>query len=1460
MEQLLHVGLDVGSTTVKIVIMDENLNTLYTDYQRHFSDTKNTVCNVLSDLASKYENAEFTIALTGSGAMSAAKFLDLPFIQEVVSCKRAVEKYIPQTDVVIELGGEDAKIIYFDKSIEQRMNGTCAGGTGAFIDQMASLLHTDPTGLNELAKSHKMIYPIASRCGVFAKTDIQPLLNEGAAKEDIAASIFQAVVNQTISGLACGRPIRGKVAFLGGPLNYLSELRNRFIETLHLEGDAIIIPEEAHLLVAKGAALDSLYSSHPITSEKLKSKIEMLKVSHDDTSHPLSPLFSIDAEYQEFKERHSKETVKKGDLKTYEGDCFVGIDAGSTTTKLVVIDREGTLLYSLYGSNEGNPLQSVINMLKKLYAEKPEKAIIRYSGVTGYGEKLVQTALNVDLNEIETIAHYTAAKQFMPNVTSIVDIGGQDMKYIRMKNGAIDNIMLNEACSSGCGSFIETFAKSLNLSIEEFVEAALEARKPVDLGSRCTVFMNSKIKQAQKEGYSVGDISAGLSYSVIKNAIQKVMKVRDVKTLGSHIVVQGGTFYNDAVLRAFELIVGRNVIRPDIAGLMGAYGAALLSKEQFEANLDMEYTSTLAKVEDLEKLKIDISHVRCNGCENHCLLTINKFNNGAKYISGNRCEKGAGIVSDEKKDLPNIMKYKYERIFGYTPLEEKDAPRGTVGIPRVLNMYEDYPFWFTFLTNLGFRVILSEKSNRKTYEKGMESMPSESVCFPAKLSHGHIVGLIKQGIKTIFYPCMPYSRKEYEKADNHYNCPIVISYSEVLKNNVEELKEKDIKFLNPFLPFEAKTLAETILNLPEFEEYHFTKKELLLAAKKAEEEYQKCKQDIRNKATEALKYMKENNLKGIVLAGRPYHVDPEVNHGIDTLITSLGLCVLTEDSICSQTEVKRPIRVVDQWVFHARLYAAADFVGKQDNLELVQLNSFGCGVDAVTTDQVEEILSSYGKMYTLIKIDEINNLGAVRIRIRSLLASMKKREQSKSSDEKHSGNYEVNKKIFTKDMKKDYTILVPQMAPIHFELLESAVRSSGYKVELLRECTQHTVETGLKYVNNDACYPSILVTGQMIEALESGKYDLNKTALIMSQTGGGCRATNYIGFIRKALKDAGFENIPVISFNVVGMEKMPGFKLTMPLIERLLKMGVYADLLQKMLTKNRAYEVHKGETQKLFDEWMEKCKKLLEKSTLKEFKQSMYDIVNDFEKIELDTSVEKPKVGIVGEVLIKYHPFGNNFVANKLEEEGAEVVLPDFMGFIKFIATHKITFNQLIKTDKVKAKLFKAAIKLIDLLEKDACLALQSSKKGYLLPCNIFELETKVKDILSIGNQTGEGWFLTAEMIEYIEHGIPNIVCVQPFACLPNHVVGKGVIKTIRSKFPEANISPIDYDPGASEANQTNRIKLLMTVAKDNLRKKQNEKKAVEKENVTAEDIKQENANNENISSENVEVKNMKGE
>ena len=1426
MKDIIHVGIDVGSTTVKIVVMNQDLEVLYSTYKRHFSDTKNTVCECLEELAKKFEEYDMTIALTGSGALSVSEFLGLPFIQEVVACKRTVEKYIPQTDVVIELGGEDAKIIYFGKSIEQRMNGTCAGGTGAFLDQMATLLNTTTPGLNELAKNYNTIYPIASRCGVFAKTDIQPLLNEGAAKEDIAASIFQAVVNQTISGLACGRPIRGKVAFLGGPLSYLSELRKRFIETLELTDDEIIVPEDAHLLVAKGATIDSV-QYNPISIEKLKSKIELLRNYHDTASDSLKPLFTIENEYKEFKERHSKHNVPKRDLKSFSGDCFLGIDAGSTTSKLVLIDDQSNLLYSSYKNNEGKPLQTVIGMLKELYSVLPKKAVIRYAGSTGYGEKLIATALNLEIGEIETIAHYTAAKKFMPNATSIVDIGGQDMKYIKIKNGAIDNIMLNEACSSGCGSFIETFAKSLKLTVEEFVEEAIKSNRPVDLGSRCTVFMNSKIKQAQKEGYKVGDISAGLSYSVIKNAIQKVMKIRDVQTLGDAIVVQGGTFYNDAVLRAFELIVGKDVIRPDIAGLMGAYGIAVLAKEEFDMNNDKKYVSRITKNAELDNLQVTIIHTRCHGCENNCLLTVNEFSSGKRFISGNRCERGAGIEKS-KTQIPNLYKYKYQRLFQYKPLEETQAKRGTIGIPRVLNMYEDYPFWFTLFTNLGFRVILSEKSDRKTYEKGMESMPSESVCYPAKLSHGHIVSLINQGIKTIFYPCMMYSRQEDSQANNKYNCPIVVSYSEVIKNNVEELKSQGIKFLNPFLPFDKTGLVKRLYELEEFKEYNFTKKELKIAVEKAEKEYQKYKEDVRKKGEETLAYIKENNIKGIVLAGRPYHVDPEINHGIDTMITSLGLCVLSEDSIAHLGTVKRPIRVVDQWVYHSRLYRAADVVGNNKDLELVQLNSFGCGVDAVTTDQVEEILASFGKMYTLIKIDEVNNLGAIRIRIRSLIASMNKRTKIQP---KCVGKYEIQKVEFTKEMKKDYTILVPQMAPIHFEIFEKVLQSEGYKVKLLRESTAHTVETGLKYVNNDACYPSILTIGQLLEEVESGNYDTNKLALMMSQTGGGCRATNYIGFIRKALRDAGYPEIPVISFNFVGLEKNSGFKITLPLVKKLIKAVIYGDLLQKLLYKNKAYEINKGETEKLYYKWLEKCKKLSVEANTKEFNQSLYDIVNEFEQIKLDTTKEKPKVGIVGEILIKYHPFGNNYCTDLLDREGAEVVMPDLMGFVKYVMMNGVVKGKILGKGGFTSKIYKTAIKVVDTIEKDYKKALEGSKKGYLPPCNIEELAEMVEEILSTGNQTGEGWILTAEMLEFMNHGIENIICLQPFACLPNHVVGKGVIKTIRNKYPEANISPIDYDPGASQSNQINRIKLLITIAKDNMKLQEKRKKATEQEN-----------------------------
>lgn len=985
MTQLLHMGLDVGSTTVKIAILDEKDNLIFSHYQRHYSDILKTVSSLVQEVYHKYQSADITVNVTGSSGMLISEQLGVSFVQEVIACAKAVEKYIPQTDVAIELGGEDAKITYFGDSLELRMNGTCAGGTGAFIDQMAILVKTDASGLNELAQGHREIYPIASRCGVFAKTDIQPLLNEGAAKEDIAVSIFQAVVNQTIAGLACGKPIRGKVAFLGGPLSFLPELRNRFIVTLRLEPENVIVPENAQLFVAKGAALSSK-GEKAVCLQKIYDSLTNLSVGSPANSF-LRPLFKDQLEYLEFEERHSLNKVRRGSLQETRGNCFLGIDAGSTTTKLALIDQEGKLLYSHYGSNGGSPLNSTREALQALYQEMPPEAAIGCAAVTGYGEALLKAALKIDMGEIETVAHYKGAEFFLPGVQFILDIGGQDMKCMKIRDGVIHSIMLNEACSSGCGSFVETLSKTLSLPIEEFVQKGLYAAHPVDLGTRCTVFMNSKIKQVQKEGADLGSIAAGMSYSIVRNALFKVIRVNKAADIGEKIVVQGGTFHNNAILRSFELETGHQVVRPDIAGIMGAFGAALLARDGYEEGK----VSTILGAEELREFTSEIKTKHCTICGNSCLLTVNHFSDGRDFITGNRCERGSGIMM-EAVGIPNLFQYKYKRIFDYKPLAKEEARRGEIGIPRVLNMYENYPFWFTLLTELGFRVVLSSRSSKKIYEMGMETVSSDTLCYPAKITNGHILDLMKKGIKIIFYPCLPRDEKEFSGANNNFNCPVVTSYPEAIKANVDDLSGAGITYLYPFLPIESIPHMK-IRVYEEFRQFGVSRKEVEQAVDKAYAERENVRREISEKGKETLRHLEENKLKGIVLAGRPYHLDPEINHGIPEMITGLGLAVLTEDSVCQLGEVERPLRVLDQWVYHSRLYAAASFAATRNDLELVQLNSFGCGLDAVTTDQVQEILEQYRKTYTLVKIDEINNLGAVRIRIRSLLAAMREREK-----------------------------------------------------------------------------------------------------------------------------------------------------------------------------------------------------------------------------------------------------------------------------------------------------------------------------------------------------------------------------------------------------------------------------------------------------------------------------------
>lgn len=1408
MKDLLRMGIDIGSTTVKVVVIDENNQMLFSRYERHYSEILDTVKKLATEAYDEIGEKSVTAMITGSGGVSLSEAVGIPFIQEVVATANAIESVIPATDVAIELGGEDAKIIYFEGgNAEERMNGICAGGTGSFIDQMASLLQTDAGGLNELAKNHKIIYPIASRCGVFAKTDIQPLINEGAAREDLAASIFQAVVNQTISGLACGKPIRGHVAFLGGPLHFLSELRKRFIETLNLTDETALLPENSHLFAAFGSAISSDENKAQSFSELInnigKNNVLAVEIAR------LSPLFKNEAEYDEFNERHLKASVPKKNLSNYEGNAFLGIDAGSTTTKTALVAEDGSLLYSFYASNEGNPLKVVIQSLNELYDIMPENVKIKNSCVTGYGEGLIKEALMVDLGYIETVAHYKAAAFFKPDVDFILDIGGQDMKCIRIKDGVIESVLLNEACSSGCGSFIETFAKSLNYSVQDFAREALFAENPIDLGSRCTVFMNSRVKQAQKEGAKVSDISAGLAYSVIKNALLKVIKISDPKALGKSIVVQGGTFYNDAVLKSFELISEREAVRPDIAGIMGAFGAGLIARNKYKDG----YKSTLIDREAMNSLEIKTTLTRCGGCTNNCLLTINNFSGGRRFITGNRCEKGLGKEKNDK-NIPNLFDYKFHRLFDYEPIPEERAERGVIGIPRVLNMYEDYPFWFTFFTELGFSVKLSPVSSKKVYEAGMESIPSESVCYPAKLAHGHIMLLINDGVKRIFYPGIPYERKDIMAADNNFNCPIVASYTENIKNNVEDLRTKDIDFINPFLSLANKDVVVKRMS-EELERYGVRKEEVSVAVEKGWDEWTKFRDDMHKKGEETLEYIKKNNLTGIVLAGRPYHTDPEVNHGIPELITSYNMPVLTEDSISHLGHVERPLVVRDQWAYHSRLYEAAAYVKTRNDLELIQLNSFGCGLDAVTTDEVKDILVAAGKIYTTLKIDEVNNLGAARIRIRSLIAAIEDRNEKGIPVKK--GDASLKRVVFTKEMKKNYTVICPQMAPLHFDVLEAALKACGFNIVVMPAADPDSIDMGLKYVNNDACYPALIVVGQMLKALKSGEYDLDNTALLITQTGGGCRATNYIGFIRKALKNAGMGHIPVVSISAQGLEKNPGLKFTPKLLNHMVQAFVYGDLFMRVLYRTRPYEAVKGSANELYNKWNEKVKKDIAKADLGTFKQNIRNIIKEFDELEL-LDIVKPRVGVVGEILVKYHPLANNNIVELLEKEGAEAVVPDILGFGHYSAYNSVQKEKYLGGSAKARRFSNIAIKALEFYQKPMIEALKESKR-FDAPVSIEKLGEYAEPIVSLCNQTGEGWFLTGEMMELIHTGVNNIVCTQPFGCLPNHVVGKGVIKEIRRQYPLANIVAVDYDPGASEVNQLNRIRLMLASANKNLEK-----------------------------------------
>ena len=1672
----LRVGLDIGSTTVKAVVLDQSDSlgdTLFSDYRRHHANVRATVAGLLVDIHKKLVDLgrgdePIRLSITGSGGLALADNLHVPFIQEVIAETEAIDKEYPQADVIIELGGEDAKITYLKPTPEQRMNGSCAGGTGAFIDQMSTLLDTDAACLNEMAKSYENLYPIASRCGVFAKTDLQPLINDGAAKPDLAASIFTAVATQTIAGLASGRPIHGTVIFLGGPLFFMSELRAAFQRALEGKVDEFIVPTDAHLYVAYGSALqadtdsdDQGHHFEAYTCDEILKRLDELKNLPSNTP-TMPPLFPTEADREDFNKRHHKEHIHIGTLEGAHGPHFLGIDAGSTTIKATLVNDDREIVWSSYANNEGSPLTAAINIVKKIQSELPEGAWIARSCATGYGEGLITTGLHLDEGVVETMAHYRGAEMVSPGVTAVIDIGGQDMKYLAITDGVIDSIAVNEACSSGCGSFLQTFAMSMGLTIQEFTQKALASTHPVDLGSRCTVFMNSSVKQAQKEGASIEDIAAGLCYSVVRNALYKVIKLRDSGELGDTVVVQGGTFLNDAVLRAFELLTEREVTRPNIAGLMGAFGAALTARMHYEDIADddnahvgadgrsvdaaaaeesaagdepnaaahageivvdgVRHTvSSILTGEALNEMSMTTERDVCKLCQNHCKLTITTFSDGSRFVTGNRCERG-GDAKKKRSDRPNLYDYKHKRCFAYRRLTDKAATRGEIGIPRALNMYENYPFWFTLLTTLGFKVMISGRSSHELFETGIESIASENICYPAKLVHGHIKWLLDKGVKTIFYPCVSYEENLVPNTDNHYNCPVVANYPLVVGANMPELREDGVRYMHPYFNLANHELMVDRI-LEEFAWANVTREEVETAVKAAYAEDKVFKHDVQQEGLTALAYMKEHNCRGIVLAGRPYHIDPEINHGIPETICSLGMVVLSEDSICElqpgeklnlteflsegeadprsknaagfrhvgdRTVTKMPLRVTNQWAYHSRLYAAAHFVASYPGLELVQLNSFGCGLDAITTDQVAEILADKADVYTLLKIDEVSNLGAAKIRLRSLKAAVEEREANKArmakaalatSDESGSAESDAprnaahaaaqaaarkaqeqaesdlataqaalaeaqaavaaaeakvkaadrpvdaadagsdaaapanapkstgfrktgskaptpgrqvlldatmaaNPKLtkamrdaskraakrdiadvrlaalgdgttndaanaksksaksksghnnatmsryahrekFVKDMKKDYTIVAPQMSPIHFSLVESVIRSGGYKFDILKHASREDVETGLKYVNNDACYPAIMVIGQLIDAILEGKYDPDKVCLAITQTGGMCRATNYFGLIRKALIDAGYPQIPVIAISTQGLEDNPGFKVTPALLHRTVKALILGDLLMKCLYRVRPYEVEKGAANRLYEQWDVIVREALEhhgfsktaaktpwlKRRYLPYPVLAREIVKSFDALPLKDVPRKVRVGVVGEILVKYQPDANNHVVDVIESQDCEAVVP---GIMEFMTTRPyITdWNEKYLGTGGNKTLYALMRWSLDRYNAPIKAAIATSHGKFKQDDPMPELVEKAAEVTSIGVQAGEGWLLTAEILELIEQGCPNVICAQPFACLPNHVTGRGMFGKIRRLHPEANIVSIDYDPGASEANQLNRIKLMIAAAK----------------------------------------------
>ncbi len=1406
---MIRIGIDIGSTTAKIVAVDETDKLLFSKYERHNANAKEVIISILEELMTVCGDAGVSVRLTGSVGMGFSEKHSLPFVQEVVAATKAVQKYYPSTSSMIDIGGEDAKVVFFrdGHAADLRMNGNCAGGTGAFIDQMAVLLDVGVDELNGLAMSAGQTYPIASRCGVFCKTDIQNLIAKNVSRADIAASILHAVAVQTVVTLAHGCEITPPVLMCGGPLTFIPALRKAFTDYLSISPDDVILPEAGTLLPATGAALAEVSGDKIYRLSEVIAELRRVTVTESDLHSTLSPIFADEADYSAWTRRMSRHTVGRAELRRGRQEAFIGIDSGSTTTKIVVTDNDSKILYSYYNANKGNPIEAVeegLNGLRKACAESGTELVIKGSCSTGYGEDLIKAAFQLGGGIVETIAHYMAAHWLDPEVSFILDIGGQDMKAIFVTDGVIDRIEINEACSSGCGSFIETFAKTLGRTAHEFALEACRAAVPCDLGTRCTVFMNSKVKQALREGATVSDIAAGLAYSVVKNCLYKVLKLRDVSQLGRHIVVQGGTMRNDAVVRALERLTGTEVTRCDIPELMGAYGCALYAKAH--AHGETRLDDMLAKAHYTSKC------LHCKGCDNQCLVVRYQFDNGGKYYSGNRCEK---VFTNGGADKPakgiNAYLKKNELLF------EREGVKGdrrmTIGIPRCLNMYEDYPFWHTLFTACGIDVRLSDLSNFSSYERNACMVMSDNICFPAKLVHSHIQNLIDKKVNRIFMPFVVYERQGNEQ--NSYNCPIVTGYAEVVKS----VQAGDIPIDSPTITFKDNSLL-----FRQCKEYlgslgvtDNTISKAFSLAMSAQDNYV---HDIIAYNERVLHKAHEQGALTILLAGRPYHTDMLIQHKVSDMLADMGIYVITDDIVRDKATTLGDAHYLAQWAYPNRILEAAKWSAGQKDMEFVQMTSFGCGPDAFLVDEVRDMLLRHGRVLTLLKLDDINNVGSMKLRVRSLIESLKLAGGNTGEHRKET-KFKTTP-VFDKNCR-GRKILVPYFTPFISPLIPAIMRVAGYDVENLPLSDTESCEWGLKYANNEVCYPATLIVGDIIKAFESGKYDPHNTAVAMTQTGGQCRASSYVSLIKKALVDAGYDDVPVIAFAVGGSIKnlQPGFRINwMKLLPIALYAVLYSDCIAKFYYASVVREKQPGQAARLRDLYLQASEDLILQGRHEDLVSYLAMAAAEFNRICNDT--EHPKVCVVGEIFLKFNPFAQKNVTDWLISQGVEVVPPLLLDFfMQSFVNNRVDRQTHLKrrsiSDFAYGLAYKWIRKHISRVNKTA------AAFKYFTPFNdIFAEADEARKVITLSAQFGEGWLLPAEIMSCARQGVRNVVSLQPFGCIANHIVSKGVEKKIKMFFPDMNILSLDFDSGVSDVNVTNRLLLFI----DNLKEKTEVKEA----------------------------------